>query len=476
MQKPFIHRGFTLIELLVVIAIIAILAAILFPVFSKAREKARQSACTNNLRQQAINIQILSQENDEKLPPTAAAVFGTLPAKSLMCPTKGKSLANGYVYSGVAGKPLADFPNAESVIATADGMTTPGTIPSVTYSSNTVYAQTDIDVNRHSGKFLASMLDGHVELMKGSDLQVGVNLFLFSITLNSTPANIAGTVTINDQQTVSISTADGSSATWSLQESSGATLSLASGTSTVFTPTATGTFHVQAAANGLPGLLTITVNPSYLMQLDFTTADQLPSFTGAGCSMQIIDGKQALVLTISAPGNVGSDPQVHADFAIGNPGAPYASSAPPKAAAFIDAIRAAYAKPTGTVTTFEISYSVKRLSAGSKFSFGFYGDVFVLNNGSDYVFVKSVWDWDGGKDTGVLASTPYRNSSVAGFQKIDSTVEIRYRWTVTGAGVNKTYAVFRPQIYMQAYRDAWGADKSVGTESLAITNLCVRQL
>ena len=43
--------GFTLIELLVVIAIIAILAAILFPVFAQAREKARQSKCTNNLKQ-----------------------------------------------------------------------------------------------------------------------------------------------------------------------------------------------------------------------------------------------------------------------------------------------------------------------------------------------------------------------------------------------------------------------------------------
>ncbi|HEY3331096.1 MAG TPA: DUF1559 domain-containing protein [Capsulimonadaceae bacterium] len=56
------RKGFTLIELLVVIAIIAILAAILFPVFAKAREKARQSACASNLKQ--IGIAQLQYEQD----------------------------------------------------------------------------------------------------------------------------------------------------------------------------------------------------------------------------------------------------------------------------------------------------------------------------------------------------------------------------------------------------------------------------
>jgi len=62
--------GFTLIELLVVIAIIAILAAILFPVFSRAREKARQSSCGSNLRQVQLAIAQYTQDYDERHPHT----------------------------------------------------------------------------------------------------------------------------------------------------------------------------------------------------------------------------------------------------------------------------------------------------------------------------------------------------------------------------------------------------------------------
>jgi prepilin-type N-terminal cleavage/methylation domain-containing protein/prepilin-type processing-associated H-X9-DG protein len=61
------RRAFTLIELLVVIAIIAILAAILFPVFAQAREKARQTTCLSNLKQVGLATQMYVQDNDERL-------------------------------------------------------------------------------------------------------------------------------------------------------------------------------------------------------------------------------------------------------------------------------------------------------------------------------------------------------------------------------------------------------------------------
>jgi len=61
-------KGFTLIELLVVIAIIAILAAILFPVFARAREKARMAACQSNVKQMALALLMYAQDYDEVTP------------------------------------------------------------------------------------------------------------------------------------------------------------------------------------------------------------------------------------------------------------------------------------------------------------------------------------------------------------------------------------------------------------------------
>ncbi len=74
-------RGFTLIELLVVIAIIAILAAILFPVFARAREKARQSSCLSNIKQLTLGAHMYAQDYDESILP---ACISTATATSLI--------------------------------------------------------------------------------------------------------------------------------------------------------------------------------------------------------------------------------------------------------------------------------------------------------------------------------------------------------------------------------------------------------
>jgi prepilin-type N-terminal cleavage/methylation domain-containing protein/prepilin-type processing-associated H-X9-DG protein len=73
------RRAFTLIELLVVIAIIAILAAILFPVFAQAREKARQTSCASNLKQLGYALGMYVQDYDETFPNRRFEPFGEAP-------------------------------------------------------------------------------------------------------------------------------------------------------------------------------------------------------------------------------------------------------------------------------------------------------------------------------------------------------------------------------------------------------------
>jgi prepilin-type N-terminal cleavage/methylation domain-containing protein/prepilin-type processing-associated H-X9-DG protein len=69
-----VKKAFTLIELLVVIAIIAILAAILFPVFARARENARRTSCMSNLKQMLLGIHQYTQDYDERYPPRASFI------------------------------------------------------------------------------------------------------------------------------------------------------------------------------------------------------------------------------------------------------------------------------------------------------------------------------------------------------------------------------------------------------------------
>jgi prepilin-type N-terminal cleavage/methylation domain-containing protein/prepilin-type processing-associated H-X9-DG protein len=88
------RQGFTLIELLVVIAIIAILAAILFPVFARAREKARQTSCLNNMKQLGIGLTQYLQDWDESFPWNR---FGKTPGQIL--PDTGATGLEGSPYN-----------------------------------------------------------------------------------------------------------------------------------------------------------------------------------------------------------------------------------------------------------------------------------------------------------------------------------------------------------------------------------------
>jgi prepilin-type N-terminal cleavage/methylation domain-containing protein len=98
--------GFTLIELLVVIAIIAILAAILFPVFAQARESARKSSCLSNARQIGLAGMMYAQDWDEILPET-----GWVGPCSSPTPNAGGIYAIGDDYfSGVFSFPIASGP------------------------------------------------------------------------------------------------------------------------------------------------------------------------------------------------------------------------------------------------------------------------------------------------------------------------------------------------------------------------------
>ncbi len=168
MSSPRKYKGFTLIELLVVIAIIAVLASILFPVFARAREKARQTTCTSNQRQINAALHMYIQDHNEMFPTADKAWTDTnIDGGVLVCPSLGKATPNGYVYNNaIAGKAIGKIADPTSYRATADGLTKSVAWPAGVL--NVGYGMSDLDP-RHSSKVIASFADGHVSPIETKD-------------------------------------------------------------------------------------------------------------------------------------------------------------------------------------------------------------------------------------------------------------------------------------------------------------------
>ncbi len=212
MLFPIYHarRAFTLIELLVVISIIAVLAAILFPVFSRARENARRSACQSNLKQIALAWLQYAQDNDERLPlstdgddgdaktggwmfyqgrvtpplqflPLRGSIFPYLKsAQIFVCPSDaaGQITGNSYASNSCvfrpmnppqpgfnAGKSLAEFENsaAWSLLST-EASSKPDSSTDDAYLS--LPTATNTYSTQHFGGSNVAFVDGHVKWLR----------------------------------------------------------------------------------------------------------------------------------------------------------------------------------------------------------------------------------------------------------------------------------------------------------------------
>ncbi len=247
-RKKF--SGFTLIELLVVIAIIAILAAILFPVFARARENARRSSCMSNMKQIGLGMLQYTQDYDEKYPSGTDNGRGSgwagqvLPyiksSQVFVCPSDARPL-NGnpqisYAYNSAISLVFASNPawNGPSMAAFSASSLTVGIfeVSNVTWNPNTDVASPyspagdgyngDLVSNNNNGPKYATgymadkgggtsnyeapegrhletsnflFVDGHVKSLRGSKISAG----LAAITPTSpasgggSPYNAAGT-------------------------------------------------------------------------------------------------------------------------------------------------------------------------------------------------------------------------------------------------------------------------------------------
>jgi prepilin-type N-terminal cleavage/methylation domain-containing protein/prepilin-type processing-associated H-X9-DG protein len=144
--------GFTLIELLVVIAIIAILAAMLFPVFAKARESARRSSCVSNLRQLGLATLAYGQDYDEQLPFNATQGNPMWPVVNALTPYVGNHQIFYCPSIGV-------FTGTDPTLASSDANFQAGNVGYYYWSSLAFHAHTGPFLDRHRPRILSLTSD-----------------------------------------------------------------------------------------------------------------------------------------------------------------------------------------------------------------------------------------------------------------------------------------------------------------------------